>query len=146
MIILKIRDIMTKNVAYVDPNSTVVDAAQLMQKHNVGSVPVCDQNGVVGIVTDRDIVVRNVAHGNNPMNTPVKDVMTSQITTVTPEMDVREVSTIMSNNKIRRMPVVENNKLVGIVALGDLATNNMFDTEASEALSEISRPSKPEKM
>jgi len=146
VIILKVRDIMTKNVAYVDPNSTVKDAAQLMQKHNVGSIPVCDQNGVVGIVTDRDIVVRNVAHGNNPMNTPVRDVMTSQIATATPEMDVREVTSIMSDNKIRRIPVVENNKLVGIVALGDLASKAMYDTEVAEALSEISKPAKPAKM
>ncbi|HHW49635.1 MAG TPA: CBS domain-containing protein [Clostridiaceae bacterium] len=143
---MKVRDIMTKNVAYVDPNSTVVDAAQLMQKHNIGSVPVCDQSGVVGIVTDRDIAVRNVAHGNNPMNTPVKDVMTSQVTTVTPDMDIREVTAIMSSNKIRRMPVVENNKLVGMVSLGDVAANTMYDMEAAEALSEISRPSRPEKM
>lgn len=143
---MKVRDIMTKNVAYVNPNSTVWDAAQLMQKHNIGSVPVCDQNGVVGIVTDRDIVIRNVASGSNPMNTPVRDVMTSHVTTVTPEMDVSEVTEMMANNKIRRMPVVENNKLVGMVSLGDLATNAMYDAEIAEALSEISRPSRPEKM
>lgn len=143
---LKIKDIMTKNVAYVNPDSMVTDAAQLMQKHNIGSIPVCDNSGVIGIVTDRDIVVRNIAHGNNPMDTPVKDVMTSQIKTVTPEMDVRDAATVMSDNKIRRMPVVENNQLVGMVALGDLATNSSFDMEASQALSEISSPSKPEKM
>lgn len=137
---------MTKNVAYVNPDSMVTDAAQLMQKHNIGSIPVCDNSGVIGIVTDRDIVVRNIAHGNNPMDTPVKDVMTSQIKTVTPEMDVRDAATVMSDNKIRRMPVVENNQLVGMVALGDLATNSSFDMEASQALSEISSPSKPEKM
>ena len=136
---------MTKSVAYVSPTSNVVETAQLMQKHNVGSIPVYDQ-GVVGIVTDRDIVVRNVAHGKDPQNTKIQDVMTSQVMTVSPEMDVNEVSQIMSQQQIRRVPVVENNMIVGIVALGDMATNMRADTEASEALTEISKPSKPFKM
>lgn len=143
---MKVKDIMRKNVAYINPDATVVEASQLMQKHNVGSIPVCDQTGVIGIVTDRDIVVRNVAHGKNPQSTAVKDVMTSSTVTATPDMDVRDVSTIMSAHQIRRVPVVENNMLVGIVALGDIATDNRYDTEAAEALSEISSPSKPSKM
>lgn len=134
---------MTKNVAYVSPNNTIVETAQLMQKHNVGSIPVYDQTGVVGIVTDRDIVVRNVAHGKNPQNTKVQDVMTSMVTTVSPDTDVSEATEIMSKQQIRRLPVVENNQIVGIVAIGDMATNNRYDTEASKALSEISKPSKP---
>jgi CBS domain-containing protein len=143
---MKVRDIMTKNVAYINPNSTVVEAAQLMQKHNVGSIPVCDQTGVIGIVTDRDIVVRNIAHGNNPQNTTVKDVMTASVTTATPDMDVDAISKIMAVNQIRRVPVVENNMIVGMVALGDVAADNRFDTEASEALTEISRPANPQMM
>ncbi|MCX7922450.1 MAG: CBS domain-containing protein [Clostridia bacterium] len=141
---MKVRDIMTKNVAYTNPMATLTEVAQLMQKHNVGTIPVCDQSGVVGVVTDRDIVVRNVAHGNNPQNTPVKDVMTSSVATATPDMDVSDVSKIMSANQIRRVPVVENNKLVGILAIGDIATDSRFDTEASEALTEISKPSNPQ--
>lgn len=146
MICVKVKDIMTKNVAYVNPLNTVVEAAQLMQKHNVGVIPVCDQSGVIGLVTDRDIVVRNVAHSKNPHDTPVKDVMTSQVTTVSTDTDINEASKIMSQNQIRRIPVVENNMLVGIVSLGDLAVDQRFDTEASMALSEISTPSKPEKL
>lgn len=143
---MKVKDIMTKNVAYINPMSTVVEAAQLMQKHNVGSIPVCDQTGVLGILTDRDIVVRNVAHGNNPQNTPVKDVMTQSVATVTPDMDIDSATKIMSANQVRRLPVVENNMLVGMVALGDMATDKRFDTEASEALTEISKPAKPDKL
>ncbi|MDP4094367.1 MAG: CBS domain-containing protein [Bacillota bacterium] len=143
---MKVKDIMTKNVAYVNPGSTVIEAAQLMQKHNVGSIPVCDQNGIVGIVTDRDIVVRNVAHGTNPQSTPVRDVMTSQVKTITPEMDVNEVSQLMSNSQVRRLPVVENNMLVGMISLGDMATNPNSDMEASDALTEISRPANPVNM
>ncbi len=137
---------MTKSVAYVNPSNTVVETAQLMQKHNVGSIPVYDQTGVVGIVTDRDIVVRNIAHGKNPDSTKVQDVMTSHVTTVTPDMDISEVSKLMSSQKIRRVPVVENNEIIGILALGDIATDMRLDMEASEALAEISKPSKPCKM
>lgn len=139
---MKVRDKMTKNVGYVNPSNTVVEVAQVMQKLNVGSVPVFDQNKVVGVVTDRDIVVRNVAHGKIAQDTKVQDVMTSQVTTVTPDMDVDEVSKIMAQQQIRRVPVVENNQLVGILALGDMATDYRFDTEASEALTEISKPVK----
>ncbi len=139
---MKVRDKMTKNVEYVKPTNTVVEAAQVMQKLNVGSVPVFDHNKVVGMVTDRDIVVRNVAHGKSPQDTKVQDVMTSQVTTVTPDMEVEEVSKIMAQQQIRRVPVVENNQLVGILSLGDIATDYRFDTEASEALTEISKSKK----
>jgi CBS domain-containing protein len=90
-------------------------------------------------VTDRDIVVRNVASGTDPRSTRVMDVMTSAVSYASPEMDITEVTDIMSQKQIRRMPVLENNKLVGILALGDLAVDRRFDTEASEALSEISK-------
>lgn len=139
---MKVRDKMTKDVGYVNPSNTIVEAAQLMQKLNVGSVPVFEQNKVVGVVTDRDIVVRNVAHGKIPQDTKVQDVMTSQVTTVSPDMDVEEVSKIMAQQQIRRVPVVENNQLVGILSLGDIATDYRFDTEASEALTEISKEKK----
>jgi CBS domain-containing protein len=137
---MKIKDIMTKSVASVNPTATLADAAKLMQQHNVGSIPVCDQNGVVGIITDRDIVVRNVATGGNPGSTQVKDIMTAQVTTAAPDMDVDDVSRMMASNQIRRVPVVDNNRLVGMVALGDMAVDQRFDTEASEALTEISKP------
>lgn len=136
---MKVKDIMTKDVACVNPNSNVVEAAQLMQKYNVGSIPVCDQSGVVGIVTDRDIIVRNIAHGKNPSDTPVRDVMTGQVTTASPDMEVDEVTKLMSENQIRRVPVVDNNIIIGMLALGDVATDNRFNMEASEALSEISK-------
>lgn len=139
---MKVKDIMTRNVAYVKPDATVFDAASLMQQYNVGSVPVCDQNGVVGIVTDRDIVVRNISKGSNPKSTPVSSIMTTNVTTVSPDTDVGTLGAIMSEKQVRRVPVVDNNNLVGIVALGDLAVDYRFDTEASEALTEISRPRK----
>ena len=143
---MKVKDIMTKEVAHINPDSTVVEAAQLMQKHNIGSVPVCDQSGVIGIITDRDIIVRNIAHGNDPQNTPVRDVMTGQVVTAAPDMDVEDITKMMADKKVRRIPVVDDNMIVGMVALGDIAADNKFDFEASEALSEISRPAKPEQL
>lgn len=139
---MKVKDIMTKNVAYVKPDASVFDAAALMQQHNIGAVPVCDNNGVVGMVTDRDIVVRNVVAGSDPKTTPVSNIMTTGVATVSSDTDIKDVGTIMAQKQVRRVPIVDNNELVGIVALGDLATDRRFDTEASEALTDISRPVK----
>jgi len=138
-----IRDVMKKDVSYVNPNSTLVEAAQVMQKLNVASVPVCDQGGVIGIVTDRDIVIRNIAHGKNPQQSVVREVMTTGVVTVTPDTNVNEATKIMSTQQVRRLPVVENNNLIGFVALSDIATGDPFTFEASEALSEISKCDKP---
>jgi CBS domain-containing protein len=141
----KVKDIMTRDVASVEPTSSVTDAARIMQKYNIGSVPVCDDGVLRGIVTDRDIVVRNTALGSNPGNTHVGDVMTSQVITVTPDADVDSVSALMSEKQVRRLPVVENNMLVGMIALGDLAVDTRFDMEASAALTDISMPRTPDK-
>ncbi|HOP73893.1 MAG TPA: CBS domain-containing protein [Bacillota bacterium] len=143
---MKIRDIMTSQVACVNPETSVVETAQLMQKHDVGVIPVCQGKQVVGLVTDRDIVVRNIAHGKDPHTTPVKDVMTSQITTVNPDMSLNEAAALMAHQQIRRLPVVEDNQLIGIVALGDLATQAKYDVELARTLGEISTPSEPEQM
>lgn len=139
---MKVKDIMTKNVEFVNPSTTILDAAKIMKQHDVGAVPVCDQGGVVGMITDRDIVVRNIAAGGNPQNTAVRDVMSPNVATASPEMDVNDISHMMAKQQVRRVPVVENNKLIGIVALGDMAVDQKSDTEASEALTEISRPTK----
>lgn len=143
---MKVKDIMTTNVACVNPSTTIVEAAQLMKEHNVGSIPVCDKNSVVGIITDRDIVVRNIAKGKNSQETSVKDTMTPGVTTVTPEMDVNEVAKMMAHSQIRRVPVVEDNKLVGIVALGDIAIEAKYNTEVADTLTEISLPSNLQKL
>lgn len=141
---MKVKDIMTTNVTYVEPNASILDTAKLMQQHNVGSIPVCDKGSVVGMVTDRDIVVRNIAIGKNPQQTPVSDIMTTGVTSVSPDMEMSQVTKMMANSQIRRVPVVDQNNLVGIVALGDVATDAIFDTEVADTLTEISRPSKPQ--
>lgn len=144
---MKVKEIMTHAVTAIDPEGSVVDAAKMMQKHNVGSIPVVDHTGVIGIVTDRDIVVRCVAGGMDLQNARVKEVMTADLTTVTPETDMNQVTEIMAGRQIRRLPVVEQGRLVGILSLGDLAaTQAKYQTEVSDTLTEISTPARPENM
>lgn len=143
---MQVKEIMTNEVAYVSPDQTLVEAARLMQKHDVGSVPVCQGDQVVGIVTDRDIVVRNVAHGKNPQNTPVKEVMTSQVQMVSSDMNLHQVAEMMAKNQVRRLPVVDNHRIVGMIALGDLAAQAKTDVELAKTLGMISNPSQPENL
>lgn len=138
-----IKDVMTRKVATVKPQQTIKEAAQLMSQYNVGSVPVVDGGKCVGILTDRDITLRSVSQGQDPQATKVQSVMTSNVVTGTPQMDVHEAATLMSQHQIRRLPIVDNGSIAGIVALGDLATQNIYQNEAGEALSQISEPSSP---
>jgi len=138
MICLKVKEIMTKDVKTVKPSDTVSQAASIMEQLNVGSVPVVDNDKVVGIVTDRDIVIRNVARGQKP-DQKISDVMTSNVTFATPDMDVHSAADVMADHQIRRLPVIDNGNLVGIVAIGDLAAEDIFENEAGEALHDISR-------
>lgn len=146
LIRLKIKDIMTDHIAMVSPQATVVEAARLMQQHDVGSLPVCEGESLVGIVTDRDIVVRSVAHGKDPGMMPIREVMTQSVETISPEMEINRVAELMSKQQIRRLPVVDHNRLVGMVSLGDLATQAKTEVEVAKTLGEISQPSEPERL
>lgn len=144
--VVKIKDIMSDKVACVNPQTTVVEAAQLMQKHDVGAIPVCEGQKILGIVTDRDIVVRNVAHGKDPHATLVSDVMSTGVKSISPDMSLNQAAGIMADQQIRRLPVIENDHLVGMISLGDLATKAKFDVELARTLGEISYPSQPEQI
>jgi len=139
---MQLKNIMTTNVSTVNPDQTIDQAAMIMKEKNVGAVPVCQGNNPVGIITDRDISIRAVAEGQQ--NTNVKNIMSSSLVYGTPEMSVEEATQLMSENQIRRLPIIENDQLVGIVSLGDLATNSKSDMEAAKALTSISVPSKPQ--
>lgn len=134
---------MTRDVRTIDASSTVEDAARMMKELNVGSLPVSQNGSITGIITDRDVVLRNVAGGRTPTNTRVDEVMSKTVITATPDMDVHRAADLMAQNQIRRLPVLENNRMVGIVSIGDLAVRNIYENEAGEALSSISKPSKP---
>ena len=140
---MKVKDIMTRNVQTVSENCTIEEVAEHMKRLNVGSIPVCDDlNRLVGVVTDRDIVIRGLTSGSD-VHTPVGQVMTTNPVTITPDTSVHEAARIMAENQIRRLPVVENNEVVGIVSIGDLAVRDIYVNEAGDALSSISEPSNP---
>lgn len=142
----KLKDVMTQNIATISPQQSIQEASQLMSQHNVGSIPVVDNGRCVGIVTDRDIALRAVSQGQSPSATTVQSVMTTDIVTGTPAMDVHEAANLMAQRQIRRLPVVDNGSVTGIVALGDLATQNIYQNEAGQALAQISEPASPTSM
>lgn len=137
MMILKIKEIMTTDVRSISANDSISEAANIMKQLDVGAVPVTNNNLLVGIITDRDLILRAVVTGKNP-DERVSTVMTKDITTVTPDMDVHEVADIMASKQIRRVPIVESGRLVGIVSIGDMAVEEIFENEAGEALHTIS--------
>ncbi|WLD94019.1 CBS domain-containing protein [Alkalihalobacillus sp. AL-G] len=139
----QLRNIMSNNIASVSSQQSLREAAALMSQFNVGSLPVVDNGQVRGIITDRDITLRSTAQGLDG-NTPVSQCMSSNLVSGNPNMDAHEAAQLMSQNQIRRLPVVENNQIVGMVSLGDLATKNVYQNEAGQALSSISTPSQPQ--
>ncbi|HEY0943478.1 MAG TPA: CBS domain-containing protein [Steroidobacter sp.] len=137
---MKIRDAMTRDVCMVRPDQTIRDAAQLMAQMDIGSLPVQDNDRLVGMITDRDIAVRAIAQGKGA-DARVSDVMTSEIRYCYEDQDVEEVTRNMGEQRLRRLPVMNRDKrLVGILSLGDLARDDQSQDEAGEALSGISRP------
>jgi CBS domain-containing protein len=130
---------MSDSVVSVSPDEYAAVAARLLYRHNIGAVPVCTSDGRLrGIVTDRDIVLRCVAAENDPATTTVREIMTKSTVTVTPGDDIREAARAMAQAQLRRLPVVSDGKLVGIISLGDMARTREYDMEAALALSEIS--------
>ena len=134
-----VSELMTDSVISIAPDEPAALAARLLFRHNIGAIPVCTEDGRLrGIVTDRDIVLRCVAAENDPETTPVREIMSRSLVTVSPTDDVREAARQMAEAQVRRLPVVSSGKLIGMLALGDMAKTHSFDMEASKALSEIS--------
>jgi CBS domain-containing protein len=141
---MKLRELMTNNVHTCSPQDTIVQAAKKMRSIDVGIIPVVEGDKLVGVITDRDIILNAVAEGKDVNTTRVENSMTGSVVTGTPDMDAHEASDLMAEHQIRRLPVVENGRLVGIVAIGDLATISIHENEAGHALSQISEPSQPQ--
>ena len=136
---MKIRELMTDSVIKIQAEETVEVAARAMARYNIGAAPVCGSGGnLCGMVTDRDLVTRCLAAGKDPAVTKVRDVMTSSLVTAAPEMEISAAAHLMGRKQIRRLPVVENGKLCGMVSLGDLAAREETSYDASDALSMIS--------
>jgi CBS domain-containing protein len=133
---MNIRDIMTPNPRTVSPDDSIESAARIMRDEDTGAVPVVQDGRPVGMLTDRDIVLRVVAEGGSAKS--VREVVTGRVISVSPDATTREATDLMSEHQIRRLPVVENERLVGIVSLGDLAVKEAKDRRVGDTLQSIS--------
>ena len=138
--IIKVKEISIKEVHYTTPDSTVNEAASMMKRHGTGVLPVCDGGRLLGMLTDRDIVIGCVAAGLDTKDCQVKEFMTSDALTLTPDMDIEEAAEIMGKEQVRRLPVVEKGALVGMISLGDISFALGNDHLAAETLRRISTP------
>lgn len=134
---MKLRDMMSEQVVRIHPEETVDVAARTLAQYNIGALPVCGNDGrIFGVVTDRDLVTRCLAAGQSPEKTKVRQVMTGRVVSASPDMTPEDAARLMGAQQIRRLPVVENGTLCGMISLGDLAIHG--ENAAAEALEEIS--------
>ncbi|MCB0094555.1 MAG: CBS domain-containing protein [Caldilineaceae bacterium] len=139
-----IKEMMTRNVEVVRPNSSVQDAASKMKSLDIGSLPVCDGSKIHGMITDRDIVIRAVAEGRDSTQTKVADVLTDNLIYCFEDQSVQEAADAMQQYQIRRLPIVNRDKeLVGIISLGDLAVDTDNAKLAGATLVDVSQPAVP---
>jgi len=138
---MQIKDILTSDVETVSPDTRIHEVARKMKELDIGAVPVCSGRRLLGMITDRDITVRDIAEGRDPRETPVSDAMTNEVIFCYQDQDVDDARQLMEQYQIRRLPVVdEQDQLVGIVSLGDIATRAHDDEEVGETLKEVSQP------
>lgn len=134
-----VRDVMTSNVRAAASTDSLADAAQMMKEEDVGSLPVVEDDRLIGILTDRDIIVRAVAERVDPQSISVGDVASRELVTVDPDQDLDEALSLMARHRVRRLPVVADGRLVGILAQADVAIEAK-EKNAGEMLEEISQP------
>lgn len=137
---MKVHDSMTRDVRIASPSQTLLDAARIMAELDIGILPVAENDRLVGMITDRDIVVRGLAAGRSP-ETPLREVMSPQVQYCFEDQSIEEITANMGDIQVRRLPVVNRDKrLVGIISIGDIAMENGGERAAGAALSGISRP------
>lgn len=135
---MKVREMMTAPAIRIGAEESVEVAARTLAHYNIGALPVCGSDGrICGVVTDRDLVTRCLAAGRRPGQTSVREVMSGSVVAAQPDMDAAEAAKLMGDRQIRRLPVLQNGKLCGMVSLGDLANREETDREAAGALSHI---------
>lgn len=143
---LRIKDVMTPQAEVISPDATTEDAAALMKTLDIGVLPVCDEEGLVGILTDRDLVVRVLAATRDPKAMLVGEAMTPSVVYCFDDDDVEHAATVMAGEQIRRLPVLnKNRKLVGIVSVGDIAVNAQNRQLTGKVLEDVSQPSLPKR-
>ncbi len=136
---MKLRDVMTPNPRSVAPEAPLQEVARVMRDEDTGFVPVVDKGKPLGVITDRDIVVRAVAEGDNQLKKPVREFVSGRPVTATPEMSTSEAADLMSRNQVRRLLVCENDRLVGVASIGDLAVKEAKDKKVGDTLKDISQ-------
>ena len=135
---MKIRSLMTTPCITISPEESAAVASRTLTHYNIGILPVCADDGALqGVLTDRDIVTRCLASAKDPQKTLVRDIMTHQVRAVNPDMDLSAAAHLMGTQQIRRLPVLENGKLCGLLSLGDLAAREETSIDAADALSDI---------
>jgi CBS domain-containing protein len=134
----QIREIMTENPKTCGPQDSVIDAAKLMASEDVGPIPIVESENLVGIVTDRDIVIRVVAEGRDARSTTLGEIASTDIATVSPDDDLDRAIEVMGSKQIRRIPVVEGQRIIGIVAQADVA-RHAEETKVGDVVEDISR-------
>ena len=135
---MEVKDIMSHRVISIHPGESVEVAARTMTQYNIGALPVCANGKLCGMLTDRDIVTRCLAANRVPDRTTVRQVMTEQVATVRPDMQVGVAAHLMGRLQVRRLPVVEDGKLCGMLSLGDMATREETAVDAGDALTDVS--------
>jgi len=129
---MKVKDLMTNHVCCVAPEMTLENTSKLMSGADIGVVPVCDSSGIVGIVTDRDIITRGISKGFSPIE-PVSKVMSKNVASISPEADIKDAVKLMSERQVRRLPVMSGKSIVGMLSVGDLARCGKLDAEVAKA-------------
>lgn len=136
----KVREVMTDRPRAVTPDTTISEAARLMESEDVGALPVLDGEQLAGIVTDRDIVIRAVAGGKDPKGMPVREIASKEVATIGPDDSLSDALKLMASAQVRRIPVVdEGNRLVGMLSQADVALEAK-EKDVGELVEEISRP------
>jgi CBS domain-containing protein len=133
-----VRHAMTEAPKTAGPGLNAADAAGLMKSQDVGVIPIAEEGKLLGLVTDRDLVIRVMAERKNPTSVPLRDIMTASAVTVTPDTDLSEARSLMAEHQVRRLPVMKGEQLVGILSLGDVAVATASKRAIGEALDEIS--------
>ena len=137
----RISEVMSTNPRALGPDDTIRKAAQVMRDDDIGVIPIVDNvSALVGIVTDRDIVITAVADGRDPDDTPIRHSMTAQPDAVAPDTTIEQAATLMQSRQIRRLPVLDNGRLVGMVSFADFAHSDASAEEKAETLEEVSLP------
>jgi len=141
-----VKDLMTRDVVFLTPNQTVVEAAKKMKALNVGVIPIADNDQrLLGLITDRDIVIRVIAEDRDPAKAKLQDYATMDPVAAQPEWRIQDAARMMEEYQIRRLPVVENGKLTGILSLGDLAVQQPSEQLSGKVLEAVSEPAQPQR-